>query len=391
VSLFLVLVGLAVGSTWPGMMLARLVGRGERVAGLLGARRLQSDPASSGRVVATFALLVFFGGVVHALLPTVAVGDPTNIAPQMRTNALLISFADVRSTRLTSALTGVQGVTAVVPFSLVNLGGIGTVQTVDCRLLRRVVTASLPHCSTSTAYVAHDAGRIPVGPGDIRTVAPLIGRNHHLHVRLPNHFETMGLGVPNFGSFILPPSSLPHRMRRKLIADEAMVATDGRPSTAERVRNALARLDPRPVALTFDEANGRAEEKSLQVGAGIDLAILVALAVALANLLVVTVDHIQERRRPFAFLAASGVSLGVLKRSVAVEIGVPLLGALCTAAIVAIVVAALLGAIANVPVSLPAGQLASLGVLAIASVGLATALTFPFLSRATQSATIQFE
>jgi ABC-type antimicrobial peptide transport system permease subunit len=159
----------------------------------------------------------------------------------------------------------------------------------------------------------------------------------------------------------------------------------------EHVRNAAARLDPSISVRTLDQARSGAEHDSRQMTSLVDLGILIALGIALANLLVVSVDHVQERRRPVAVLAATGVPLGVLRRSVAVEVALPLLPAILLAGGLSIAFAAVIASIDQSPLVVPVGSLVALSALAVGAVAVVTAFTLPALARAARPETLQAE
>jgi hypothetical protein len=81
----------------------------------------------------------------------------------------------------------------------------------------------------------------------------------------------------------------------------------------------------------------------------------------------------------------------MLRRSVAVEIGLPLAVAITLAIGTAMAVAALLGGIIQEPAVFPFGRMATLFALAGGAVAVVTALTFPSLARAARPETLQAE
>ncbi|MBI3647376.1 MAG: hypothetical protein HY240_01220 [Actinobacteria bacterium] len=107
----------------------------------------------------------------------------------------------------------------------------------------------------------------------------------------------------------------------------AIVATDGEPATLERIRNAVGwRGDAQPVSFWRSRASAGATERTVaHVAQAISLVILLVTA---ASLLVSTVDGMMERRRPLAVLSAIGARRSTLRRSILVQVAIPLAVAL---------------------------------------------------------------
>jgi len=403
-SFVLVLVGLALVAPWLGSAAAPLITRGDRRLGaLLGARRLQADPTAAGRVVAAMAILVFGAGLIHALVPA-GVRAGADIAFSMRQTVVLVEgLSDVPSIRRT--FQSLRGVRLVVPLSAISSNETASVGTgapngfgawvADCAQLQQVLIERFPACRPDTAYVCCGRGGPRLRPG---AVVPVVldgsGQPRTARVRIPATVRVMDLGAGGWQlgtDLILPPDSLPAAARAHLQAYRTMVATDGTDSAVEHVRNAAARLDPSISVRTLDQARSGAEHDSRQMTSLVDLGILIALGIALANLLVVSVDHVQERRRPVAVLAATGVPLGVLRRSVAVEVALPLLPAILLAGGLSIAFAAVIASIDQSPLVVPVGSLVALSALAVGAVAVVTAFTLPALARAARPETLQAE
>jgi FtsX-like permease family protein len=407
-SFLLVLLGVAAVAPWLGVAVAPIVAAGNRrIGALLGARRFQADPTTAGRVVAAMALLVFAAGVALALVPAgESVGS--DVALAMRPTSMVIESESLSRRTVRSAVGRVAGVRAIVPLPVAGSDEDAqngadrpyafSAWIVDCLGLRQVLVPRLPSCGPHSAYVDTAVGGEgqSLQPGQ---KVPVIleqpdGSIHRATLRVPDRIVKARLATSEWQlgvSVILPPSALPATARKHLQAYRTLVATDGREQTMEEVRNAIASVDPRGTVRTLDQARAGADTSSRQTTALVDLGVLVALGIALANLLVVTVDHVRERKRPMAVLAASGVPLRVLRRSVAVEVAVPLLPAIGLAAGLSIAVAALFGSIIDQSIVLPLAPAIVLSALSLATVGAVTALTFPSVSRAARPETLQVE
>jgi FtsX-like permease family protein len=158
----------------------------------------------------------------------------------------------------------------------------------------------------------------------------------------------------------------------------AIIDTDGRPETVERVRNALM------------WTNGYAEtagELRASVGSGtqsrwvrlLELAMLLLLVVTGVSILISTVDGLMERRRPIAALSAMGVPTGVIRRSVLVQIALPLSIGLTLGAASGLLVTKLVFVIADLTPVLPMNQLMVTTAAVAVIVLLATAASLPWV------------
>jgi len=264
----------------------------------------------------------------------------------------------------------------------------------DCVELRAALVQPFPRCSAAPGYRGPQAPRW-LKPGTVQNVS-LDGSSteRSVAIRLPKVFVSADIrenGWVGGSDLVLPPSVLPRSERRRLRAGVTLVRTDGSDATVERVRNAAAALDAQAAVQTLDQAVARHRHTSLQVASLVGLGVLVALAIALANLLVVTVDHVQERRRAVGVLAACGVPLRTLSRSVAVEAGLAVVPSVAAAAAFSAVVAHIFGAIIEQRISFPTGRVAVLSAVTVAAVGLVTVFTMPALRSAARPEMLQVE
>jgi len=160
----------------------------------------------------------------------------------------------------------------------------------------------------------------------------------------------------------------------------AIVTNDGSRATLERVRTALAwrASDVRTVGSLRQTVSQSSNQETVLARGAVAVAILMLMITA-ASLLVSTVDGMMERRRPTAVLSALGVPASVIRRSVILQILLPLCIALALGAGVALAVTALLFRTLKEPLLLPIRQLT----LTAAAVGLAvvvvSALSLPWV------------
>ena len=400
-SFLAVLAGVALAAPWLGSVVAPLVTRSQRaLSTLLGARRLQQDPTAAGRVVGAIALLVCAAGVALALVPPALAAQRgyDDLPLHMPSITVMVAAGyEMGPAAVERAIGGERGVTAVAPLGALpqdESEGTGVpsrvtqATIVDCAQFAAAMKLRLPGCGAQTVFVG-SGNRVPlwVRAGAVIPVRVRGGRVARVHV--PPNVERAAL--PKGISIILPPQALPPWARRSLITYETLVGTDGTAAAVERVRNGAARLPFPTTVTTLSEARADAHGDVDRITSLVDLGIAAALGIALANLLVVTIDHVTERRRPVAVLAASGVPLGIMRRSVAAEIGLPLLTAIAFAMVTSLVVAGLFGAILREPVAVPLARAAWLVGLAVAMVAAVTALTIPSLARAARPETLQTE
>jgi hypothetical protein len=160
----------------------------------------------------------------------------------------------------------------------------------------------------------------------------------------------------------------------------AIIRTDGRASTLEGIRNGLAWVPVAQVdtvhALLTDPSPTAVDTRNL--GRLLEAITILLLLVTAASLLIATVDGVMERRRVLATLSATGVPAGVLRRSVVVQIALPLLAALSLGVVGALAVASLLFKALEIVGILPVAQLLVLAAAVGIIVLLVTAGSVPW-------------
>jgi hypothetical protein len=140
-----------------------------------------------------------------------------------------------------------------------------------------------------------------------------------------------------------------------------IVATDGSPETLEAIRDRLAWSGASIHTLPELQAQARAandDYSSFRRGAlGITLFLLLVSA---ATMLVAMVDWLMERRRSLAVLSAIGVETTTVRRSILVQVALPLGTSLAFGVGGAVLITWLLYTAIEQPVVIAAGQLAAL-------------------------------
>jgi hypothetical protein len=107
--------------------------------------------------------------------------------------------------------------------------------------------------------------------------------------------------------------------------NEIVVHTSGSPGAIERARTVLEIAAPYlGQAQTAAESHAASRAKITQYQHDADVLILASLPIAGCSLAVSVAAGLTERKRPFSLLRLTGVSLGTLRRVVALESAVPL-------------------------------------------------------------------
>jgi hypothetical protein len=297
-ALGLILVGLAGTAPWLGWHAGRMIAnRAPSLSTLLGARRLEAEPTSTGRVVMGVAVLVALLGVGQAGV-----------------------LADARD----SAGLG-EGYLA--PW-----------------------VSHLP----ATTIIADD-----YGPHPRRTFQLLNGVAGVRAVTLTNKEVTGGVNARDA---------------------TAIISNDGDQATLERVRNALAwRANELQTVGALRQGVSSSSHQETIISRVAEAIAILMLMVTAASLLVSTVDGMMERRRPIAVLSALGVPAGVIRRSVMLQIVLPLCIALALGIAVALAVTALVFRIYREPLLLPLRPLTLTAATVGAAVMVVTASALPWV------------
>jgi hypothetical protein len=160
-----------------------------------------------------------------------------------------------------------------------------------------------------------------------------------------------------------------------------IIATDGAPATLEMIRDRLAWSGADVHTLPQLQATAKLANDDYSSFRRDAMAItLFLLLVSAATLLVAMVDWLMERRRSLAVLSAVGVSATNVRRSILVQVGLPLATSIAFGVAGAIVTTILLYTAVEQPVVIPAQQLGVLVLAVIAIVGSVTALSSPWLT-----------
>ncbi len=391
----------------------RLIGRAERPAGLLAARRLDADPRTGFRAVTILVLAVFVTTWVTMAWASVRAGAAVDARHRARPDLVLsrqtrvlvgyvpFSATDVPPSALAAAR-AVNGVDTVVPtvsgitFAPV-LGGpslsnfFSRVVVADCADYARAVRIAARRCrpgvlvrSLRGLYVGVSGLHIGypglhVGDPVVVTFPPLPGRSAvSVTVPVAGELPALGSGSDVVADALVPPALVPAEVRSGLVDAEALVRTDGARATAERIDAAMLRTEPGVDVKRSVGAGGSAGRGILWWLYGPLAFVLVLAACGLA---VTTVDGVFERRRSLVTLRAAGTPTSVLQRASMLEVGAPLAAVAILADVSGLATGALFVQGTNQPVVFPWITLLVVPALLVAVWLVVTALALPAIGR----------
>jgi FtsX-like permease family protein len=165
------------------------------------------------------------------------------------------------------------------------------------------------------------------------------------------------------------------------------------PDDEERLRNAIAAYGPEVYVYAHDTEQdlSTGQRTFVTVRNSLYAGSILTLLLAGVSLLVLALEHIRERRRPLAVLAASGVQRGVLARSLLWQVALPIALGVLVAVATGVGLAALILRLTEVSLAVDwAGVGLLSGGAALLSV-LVTAMTLPFLRSATRLTSLRTE
>jgi hypothetical protein len=159
-----------------------------------------------------------------------------------------------------------------------------------------------------------------------------------------------------------------------------IIATDGAPSTLDAIRERLAWSGAEIHTLPQLQAEAKlANDDYSSFRRGAMAITLFLLLVSAATLLVAMVDWVTERRRSLAVLSAVGVSGATVRRSIFVQVALPLATSITFGVAGAVVITTLLYTAVEQGIVIPTQQLVVLVAAVVATVFAVTALSVPWL------------
>ena len=368
---------------WIGTRGAALVVRAGGVGSWLAARRLGFDRRSAARISVGVVAVVYAAGVTLGMLAATGDGEARGASAALSPTTL-VGFSPPKGPRAMTRLRHVPGVESAVPIRHVSVRvpqqGTFAAALADCAALSDVVRHA-PSCGSGPALAGVPRPAYAVVVPGTTVAIRAHGNVPPIVLTIPADAPPVDLAFDIYGGvMLLDTSVLPEREVTSLPPSEVLIATDGNPDTAERIREAFTGGR----SFSVDGPSGMATwgwTREQAIAQGVRLAALVALAMAAGSLLVSLAGAINERRRPLAALAATGVPPSTLRRSYMVQAMAPLAaGVVLAVGCAALVVAATTSELQQ-PVWPDVAPAFGVGVLAIVLGAAATAATLPIIGR----------
>ncbi|MCU1602879.1 MAG: hypothetical protein JWO22_3588 [Frankiales bacterium] len=385
----LTVIGLAVAAPAVSRLGGRLLSRMPGISPSLAAGRIESDPTASARVVTGMVLVLFVTAWLLAFLPVLQANRGSSDAALLQTlpKGLLTTGSAIEPVDL-GAVRALPGVRAVVDLGRSTVAGPGrrdpddahSVTVASCTALGRALGRDLG-CGTSKV---HRIGLSDWRPG---TRVDVLDADSRVTSRLalPAVIPTLGFPAQLLdggffdGDLLVDPSLL----QADAGTTRLVIRTDGTAAAVERARAALP-LSLAFTATTLQEQVATTGQVYLGYLRAVRIGLVLALLIGAASLAVTTADAVNERRRSLATLVAFGTPLRVLRRSVLLQMGAPMLtnvvAALAAAAVASACYLGTLQTQNGETWSLPWGSWALAALTAGVAVLLATAATLPLVS-----------
>ncbi len=163
------------------------------------------------------------------------------------------------------------------------------------------------------------------------------------------------------------------------LSNAVVLRTDGTAATLEAIRNRVAWFAEATSISSLREQYSGYDSELARIRKGILMITLFLILVSAATMLVALVDWIMERRRSLAVLSAIGTGTSVLRRSVLLQVALPLAIATVLGLFGAITVTALLYTAVEQHVLIPVGLLLGLAAATLGIVLLMSALSLPWV------------
>jgi ABC-type lipoprotein release transport system permease subunit len=384
--------------------------RGGPPSWMLAVRRLQLDSGTSARVVGGVAVVlagmitlqtVLLSAERSLTLPGETAGDEQGT---LEVTAEPAQSPDIQ--RRLAAADGVASTFTVLSGPIYEAGKKDTAFTVgvlDCATLKQMT--GVTNCADGDVFRLSNAYQELPPPGTALEFREYLGNRRDFD---PDEYEVTGdWTMPQnvrtvtprddtrlFGTFYATPGALDASLLDGTSTVEVVTAKDVTTDQLEGIRNAIApyrwqiyfvNTFNMPQALSEEQQTYMAIRTSLYAGS------IFTLLLAGVSMLVLALEHIRERRRPLAVLAASGVPRGVLARSLLWQVAMPIVLGAAMALATGIGLAALIIRLADAVMQVDWAGAALLCAGAIGLSLLVSAMTLPFLNRATRLTTLRTE
>lgn len=350
--------------------------RGGSPAMQLAVRRLQLDSGTAARVVGGVAVVLAGTVTLQMVLAGVQNQVAARDQPVSRNELTVNLNTKAGAPGLAEALGKAPGVLAVHEFAELQGRVTGNeyvnVTVASCEAL--AVKLDIANCADGKGYVVPRKG---TEPGTVLAIG-MEARNW----TVPAGLETT---TAKRGGIYLTPAAATGLDQPAASHREYLARLDQKvPDAVEHARNALGPFGWR-VSSFYNSRDIVPETERLfrLVRQALLAGSIITLLLAGASMLVVALEQVRERRRPFAVLAASGVPRGTLARSLLWQNGVPLVLATAVSVATGIGLGALSMRVAGGEVAYDWAGVATITGASVVLVLVVTALTLPSLRRAT--------
>ncbi|WP_370942503.1 FtsX-like permease family protein [Amycolatopsis sp. cg5] len=392
------LIGVSAILPW---LLERAVARfeGGRPSFQLAVRRLQLDSGTPARVVAGLAVVLAGAIAVQSLLTGQAKEFDPGPLPARTTTDLMLSADEQAAPGALAALAKLPGLGTPYLIRQVHLRGadpnrIETVSIADCATWRAV--AGIEECRDGAVYRDSSVDST-VRSG--QSYAVTYFGDQELSIgswTAPDFAQAMrpqNSGGPYFSGIMATPGAMTGVDLRPVWGSGTIRATSGDPDFAEHARNALAPFTwhiSLYVPVPPFQLNPT-QQAYLAIRAGLLAAAVFTLLLAGVSLLVLGLEQVRERRRTIGMLAATGVPVRVLARSVVWQNAIPLALAIFIAVPAGLGLSALAARLTGTTFVVDWQAVGVLSAAAAALVLLVTAVTLPSLRGAARLASVRTE
>jgi hypothetical protein len=405
----LLLIGVPVLLPW---LIERVAGqvRGGPSSWVLAVRRLQLDSGTSARVVGGVAVILAGTIALQSVLLSLDAKGPRPTDTKGQQPTVEVTTTWELAPGVLDAIKQADGVRVahpvqyLFPYEQSTNYSPQNIAVADCATLHDL--GGLNGCQDGDVYSVHDEYAPPPSPGMALEFRKYPDTNNEAWE--PDKYEVTGNwtvpstvkevrlkdGSPLHGPMFVTPGALNgHTVDDGTASVVAAVNKNFTADQLENIRNSVAKYRWQTYVTTnntnaeqiVDHSTYAVVRKALYAGS------VFTLLLASVSMLVLAVEHIRERRRSMAVLTASGIPRGVLARSLLWQVALPIALGVIVAVLIGTGLAALMLRLTRDNLTIDWSGVTLLCVGATALTLLVSAMTLPFLKRATHLTTIRTE
>ncbi|WP_424183320.1 FtsX-like permease family protein [Actinokineospora sp. G85] len=382
--------------------------RGGPTSWQLAVRRLQLDAGTSARVVGGVAVVLAGAIALQSALYSqfTNLGGPQESQTAQNSGIELYPEAGL-SAEAERLVAGVPGVRQVFTEGTATFVGsaeedIASIPVYDCAAVQRLF--AITDCAPGVVYAVGDTELQDYGlrageqwwvyEWDRKTKTTTRGASWTVpRVRsVPESAVSGDLGASaRPASLFVTPGFVPDGTEG-MVTPRIRVSVDAADQgVADRVYAALAPLSWQVVGVQWGSRSDDDRAAFTAISRGLLIGSVFTLLLAGLSLLVLALEHIRERRRPLAVLAASGVPTGALGRSLLWQIAIPIAVGVVIAIGAGIGLTALVLRLGSTPMVVDWSSVGLMVLAATVLAGLVWAATLPFLRGATRLTSLRTE